>query len=223
MRSGHTEAGTDLAALAGLPPVGLLAELVNDNGTVQRLPELVEFAAIHKLKIITIADLIAYRQQREKLVERSYEFAVKTSIGDAKAFAYRTQFEDAEHVAVVFGDIAAMESVPVRIHREKLVEDIFGTQGDHDTNVLQAAQNRIQKLGGGVLIYLRTGFVGVPHENLASQSKEEERRSEWLEVGVGAQILRDLGVSKIRLIAGREVDYVGVEGFGLTLLSTEIL
>ena len=221
VRSGHTEAGTDLAALAGLPPVGLLAELVNDNGTVQRLPELVEFAAIHKLKIITIADLIAYRQQREKLVERSYEFAVKTSIGDAKA--YRTQFEDAEHVAVVFGDIAAMESVPVRIHREKLVEDIFGTQGDHDTNVLQAAQNRIQKLGGGVLIYLRTGFVGVPHENLASQSKEEERRSEWLEVGVGAQILRDLGVSKIRLIAGREVDYVGVEGFGLTLLSTEIL
>ena len=84
MRSGHTEAGTDLAALAGLPPVGLLAELVNDNGTVQRLPELVEFAAIHKLKIITIADLIAYRQQREKLVERSYEFAVKTSLGDAR-------------------------------------------------------------------------------------------------------------------------------------------
>ena len=88
---------------------------------------------------------------------------------------------------------------------------------------LCAAQNRINKLGGGVLIYLRTGFVGVPHENLASQSKEEERRSEWLEVGVGAQILRDLGVSKIRLIAGREVDYVGVEGFGLTLESTEIL
>ena len=223
VRSGHTEAGTDLASLAGLPPVGLLAELVNDNGTVQRMPELVEFAATHKLKIITIADLIAYRQQREKLVERSYEFAVKTSIGDAKAFAYRTQFEDAEHVAVVFGDIAAMDSVPVRIHREKLVEDIFGTQGEHQTNVLQAAQNRIEKLGGGVLIYLRTGFVGVPHENLASQSKEEERRSEWLEVGVGAQILRDLGVSNIRLIAGREVDYVGVEGFGLTLLSTEIL
>ena len=223
VRSGHTEAGTDLATLAGLPPVGLLAELVNDNGTVQRLPELVEFAATHNLKIITIADLIAYRQQREKLVERSYEFAVKTSIGDAKAFAYRTQFEDAEHVAVVFGDIAAMESVPVRIHREKLVEDIFGTQGEHETNVLQAAQNRIQKLGGGVLIYLRTGFVGVPHENLASQSKEEERRSEWLEVGVGAQILRDLGVSNIRLIAGCEVDYVGVEGFGLALQSTEIL
>ena len=124
---------------------------------------------------------------------------------------------------MVFGDIASMPSVPVRIHREKLVEDLFGAQGNHPTNVLEAAQNRINKLGGGVLIYLRTGFVGVPHENLASQSKEEERRSEWLEVGVGAQILRDLGVSKIRLIAGREVDYVGVEGFGLTLESTEIL
>ena len=112
VRSGHTEAGTDLATLAGLPPVGLLAELVNDNGTVQRLPELLEFAAAHKLKIITIADLIAYRQQREKLVERSFEFAVKTPIGDAQAFAYRTQFEDAEHIALVFGDIASMPSVP---------------------------------------------------------------------------------------------------------------
>ena len=158
VRSGHTEAGTDLATLAGLPPVGLLAELVNDNGTVQRLPELLEFAAAHKLKIITIADLIAYRQQREKLVERSFEFAVKTPIGDAQAFAYRTQFEDAEHIALVFGDIASMPSVPVRIHREKLVEDLFGAQGNHPTNVLEAAQNRINKLGGGVLIYLRTGL-----------------------------------------------------------------
>jgi len=224
VRSGHTEAGTDLATLAGLPPVGLLAELVNDDGTVQRMPQLLEFSAKHNLKIITIADLIAYRQQREQLVERSHEFSIKTNIGEAQAYAYKTKFEDAEHLAIVFGDINVMDSVPVRIHREKVVEDIFGTQGGgHSTNILNSALSRIEALEGGVLIYLRTGFVGVPHENFASQSKEEERRSEWLEVGVGAQILRDLNVSKIRLITGRDVDYVGVEGFGLTLESTEML
>ncbi len=223
VRSGHTEAGVDLSVLAGLPPVSLLAELVNDDGTVQRLPQLVEFAKEHKLKIITIADLIAYRQVREHLVERAYEFDVATKVGQASAFAYRTKFEDAEHLALVFGDISVMDAVPVRIHREKLVDDVFGTQTHHDQNLLNAALDRINELGGGVLIYLRTGFVGVPLEGLAEQTKEEERRSEWLEVGVGAQILRDLNITRIKLIAGREVEYKGVGGFGLTLESTEIL
>jgi len=222
-RSGHTEAGVDLSVLADLPPVSLLAELVNDNGTVQRLPQLIEFAAEHKLKMITIADLIAYRQTREQLVERTNEFSISTRIGKARAFAYRTKFEDAEHLALVFGDIRAEESVAVRIHREKLMDDVFGPQTDHEQSLLDASLDRIEKLGAGVLIYLRTGFVGVPHENLVGQTKEEERRSQWLEVGVGAQILRDLNISRIRLIAGREVEYVGVGGFGLTLESTEIL
>lgn len=224
VRSGHTEAGVDLAGLAGLPPVALLAELVNDDGTVQRLPQLLEFSQEHALKIITIADLIAYRQVREQLVERLYQFKVKTRIGDAVAHAYKTKFEDAEHLALVFGDITSMEAVPVRIHREKLVEDVFGPQtSEHPVNLLDAALNSIERLGGGVLIYLRTGFVGVPLETLQEQSKEDERHSEWLEVGVGAQILRDLGLSKIKLIAGREVDYKGVGGFGLILDSTELL
>ncbi len=223
VRSGHTEAGTDLSVLAGLPPVSLLAELVNDDGTVQRLPQLLEFAAQYNLKIITIADLIAYRQTREQLVERTNEFEVKSRIGSARGLSYRTKFEDAEHLALVFGDIDKMESVPVRIHREKLIDDVLGPQTNHDKNLLDASLDRIEQLGGGVLIYLRTGFVGVPHEKLADQSKEEERRSQWLEVGVGAQILRDLNISRIRLIAGREVEYVGVGGFGLTLESTEIL
>jgi len=223
MRSGHTEAGVDLSVLADLPPVSLLAELVNDDGTVQRLPQLLEFAAQHQLKIITIADLIAHRQMREQLVERTNTFEAKTKIGTARALSYRTKFEDGEHLALVFGDIAQMDSVPVRIHREKLIDDVFGPQTDHDQNLLDASLDRIEQLGGGVLIYLRTGMVGVPHEKLSDQSKEEERRSQWLEVGVGAQILRDLDVRQIRLIAGREVEYVGVSGFGITLQSTEIL
>ena len=221
VRSGHTEAGTDLAELAGLPPVGLLAELVNDDGTVQRLPQLIEFAKAHELKIISIADLIAYRQMREQLVERTMEFEVQTRIGTARAIAYRTRFEDAEHIALVFGDIGT--STPVRIHREKLLDDVFGPQTNHPHNLLDVSLNRIDKLGGGVLIYLRSGFVGVPLESLAEQTKEDSRRRAWLEIGVGAQILRDLGVSNIRLVAGREVDYVGVEGFGLRLESTELL
>ncbi len=221
VRSGHTEAGIDLAMLAGLPPVGLLAELVNDDGTVQRLPQLIEFAKAHSLKIVSIADLIAYRQRREQLVERTMEFEVKTRIGTAKAYAYKTRFEDAEHIALVFGEIKG--SMPVRIHREKLIDDMFGPQTNHPKSLLDVSLDRIGALGGGVLIYLRSGFVGVPMESLAHQSREESRRAEWLEIGVGAQILRDLGLSRIRLIAGREVDYVGVEGFGLTLESIELL
>jgi 3,4-dihydroxy 2-butanone 4-phosphate synthase/GTP cyclohydrolase II len=223
VRSGHTEAGIDLAVLAGCPPVGLLAELVNDDGTVQRLPQLIDFAREHRLKIISIADLIAYRQQREQLVERTMEFTVRTRIGTARATAYRTKFEEAEHIALVFGDIHALDSVPVRIHREKLLDDLFGPQSEHQESLLDASLDRIEKLGAGVLIYLRSGFVGVPLDKLTSGSKEDARKAQWLEIGVGAQILRDLGLAKIRLIAGREVDYVGVKGFGLTLEATELL
>jgi 3,4-dihydroxy 2-butanone 4-phosphate synthase / GTP cyclohydrolase II len=223
VRSGHTEAGIDLATLAGCPPVGLLAELVNDDGTVQRLPQLLEFARAHQLKIVTIADLIAYRQSREQLVERTMEFTVKTRIGTARAFSYRTKFEDAEHIALVFGDIGKLDAVPVRIHREKLIDDLFGPQDEHGVSLLDASLERIAKLGAGVLIYLRSGFVGVPLEKLTSATKEDVRRAQWLEIGVGAQILRDLDLSRICLIAGREVDYVGVKGFGLTLVATELL
>ena len=226
VRSGHTEAGVDLATLAGLPPVGLLAEIVNDDGSVKRLPQLLEFAAEHKLKITSIADLITYRQRREHLVERVREFTVKTSIGTARAFAYKTKFEDAEHLALVFGRIDGQRAAAVRIHREKLIEDIFGPQDDHPARLLEVALKRIHDLGGGVFIYLRSGFVGVPLDTLTNPmaaTRADARRAEWLEIGVGAQILRDLGVGRIRIIAGREVDYVGVSGFGLKLEGTELL
>ncbi|MCZ6887122.1 MAG: 3,4-dihydroxy-2-butanone-4-phosphate synthase [Gammaproteobacteria bacterium] len=224
VRSGHTEASIDLAEAAGCPAVGLLAEIINDDGSVQRLPQLMEFAVEYKLKIISIADLIAYRQRREQLVERSGEFSVKTRVGEARAYAYKTRFEDAEHIAVVVGDIDRSQSVLVRIHRERLVDDVFGPQTDHDQNLLDVSMQRLADEGGGVFIYLRSGFIGVPHGHLTEpDSRANERRAEWLEIGVGAQILRDLGLSKIRILAGREVDYVGVEGFGLSLEGTVLL
>ncbi len=229
VRSGHTEAGVDLARLAGLPPVALLAEVVHDDGAVMRLPALREFAREHGLHMVSIAQIIEYRQRREKLVTRVRDFPIKTPIGPARAFTYRTEFEDAEHVVVVFGRIDASAPVPVRIHREKLVDDIFGSQSRHAQNLLTASLGRIEALGGGVLIYLRTGFVGVPMEPMKGEREEprdaeRERTRDWLEVGVGAQILRDMGVTRIRLITGRpSAHYVGLEGFGLHLEEYEVI
>ena len=226
VRSGHTEAAIDLATAAGCPPVGLLAEIVNDDGSVKRLPELKAFAREYGLKITSIADLIAFRQRREVLIELSHEFRVQTPIGQARAYAYRTKFEDAEHLALVFGRMDPDASVPVRIHRERLVEDIFGPQSNHESSLLNLSLRRIDDLGGGVMIYLRSGFVGVPLGSLdhaASTTRENERKSEWLEVGVGAQILKNLGLTNIRILAAREIDYVGLEGFGLRIDGTELL
>lgn len=232
VRSGHTEAAIDLAEAAGCPPVGLLAEIVDDDGTVTRLPALRAFAAEHGLKIISIADLIAWRQRREQLVVRTREFEVNTSIGRAQAYAYRTKFEDAEHLALAFGSalrgtgFSADAPVVVRIHREKLIEDLFGSQTRHERSLLQASLERIGELGGGVLIYLRSGFAGVPLDNLqdgTAPSRAGRRERDWLEVGVGAQILRDLGISKLRILSGREVDFVGLEGFDLEVTATELL
>lgn len=226
VRSGHTEAAIDLAMAAGCPPVGLLAEIVNDDGSVKRLPELKAFAREYGLKIISIADLIAFRQRREVLIELSHEFRVQTPIGQARAYAYRTKFEDAEHLALVFGHLDPGASVPVRIHRERLVEDIFGPQSNHETSLLDLSLRRIDDLGGGVMIYLRSGFVGVPLGSLdhaASTTRESERKAEWLEIGVGAQILKNLGLTNIRILAAREIDYVGLEGFGLQIDGTELL
>jgi len=227
VRSGHTEAAIDLATAAGCPPVGLLAEIVNDDGSVKRLAELVTFARENGLKIISIADLIAFRQRREVLIELTREFRVQTPIGQARGYAYRTKFEDAEHLALVFGRLDPNASVPVRIHRERLVEDIFGPQSNqHDSSLLDLSLRRIDDLGGGVMIYLRSGFVGVPLGSLdhaAAATRENERKSEWLEIGVGAQILNSLGLTKIRILAAREIDYVGLEGFGLRIDGTELL
>ena len=225
VRSGHTEAAIDLAIAAGCPPAGLLAEIVNDDGSVKRLGELTAFAAEHGLKIISIADLISWRQRQEQLVERTREFRVATEVGQARAYAYRTKFEDAEHLALVFGHIDPAATVPVRIHRERLVEDVFGPQTNHATSLLRLSLERLSGQSCGVLIYLRSGFVGVPLDSLDDSTpptRERERKAEWLEVGVGAQILKDLGLSDIRILAAREIEYVGLEGFGLRVAATEL-
>jgi 3,4-dihydroxy 2-butanone 4-phosphate synthase/GTP cyclohydrolase II len=230
-RSGHTEAAVDLASLAGLPAVGVVAELVNDDGSVKRLPQLLLFAEEHGLKLVSIADIIAYRQRRERLVERVAEFQVETEIGTAKGIAYSTPFDSVQHLALIFGEINDGTTVPVRIHRENIIDDVFAnTTGGHK-NTISKALKRFQTDGRGILLYLREGSSGVPAGALSElpafgndeSESEATRARDWREVGVGAQILCELGVSSITLLATRRRTYIGLAGFGIELIRTELL
>lgn len=232
VRSGHTEAAMDLARLANLPPLGLIGELVNDDGTVKRKPELLGFARTYGLSIISINDLIAYRQQREQLIKRVGEFPVATEFGEARTYAYTTPFDTVQHLALVFGDVSAPGPVAVRIHREQVLADVFGARDQPSFSSMSLALRRIRQAGRGVLIYLREGSVGVqvrplthqvPAEEGSTSVTERKRQEQWRQVGVGAQILRDLGISHIRLLATRQVHYVGLAGFGITIDHTEMI
>ena len=222
MRSGHTEAAVDLARLAGLPPVGVICEMVNDDGSVMRGPQLEDFAREHRLKLVSIADLIAYRQRRETLVRRLAQFEMATEAGPAKAFVYGTPFDSAEHLALVFGDLTAKGPAPlVRLHRENPLEDVFGGQA----RSLGRSLERIKTEGRGVVVYLRDRAAGVRPTAMSPRGagSEAEREDSWKEVGLGAQILRDLGLTRIRLLASRERQYVGISGFGLEIEGLELM
>jgi 3,4-dihydroxy 2-butanone 4-phosphate synthase / GTP cyclohydrolase II len=217
MRSGHTEAAVDLVRLAGLHPAGVISELVNDDGTVKRGPQVIEFARQHGLKVISVADLIAYRQARERLVDRQATFAVETPIGPARAIAYTTPFDSVEHLALVFGITAQGKNVPVRLHREDVVADVFGARSS-----LQSVYDIFKRAGSGVLVYLREGTAGVPIGHMKSEKtgSAASREQVWRDIGLGAQILRDLGIHSIRLIATGERHYVGLSGFGIEIAET---
>jgi len=218
MRSGHTEACVDLCRLAGLPPVGVLSELMNDDGTVMRGPAVAAFAQKHNLKQISIADLIAYRQAREKLVKRVGEFPVKSEIGPLTGYAYVTPFDSVQHMAFVYGQVGDGRDVLARLHRADIIRDVFG--GAHPVH---AALQRIKEDGRGVIIFLRDGAAGVPIQAIPTdeQGSEALRTRQWREVGLGAQILRDLGISSIRLLASKRFTYVGLAGFGIEITATE--
>jgi len=226
-RSGHTEAATDLATLAGLPAVGMLGELVNDDGTVKRLADIVAFGKEHGLKIISIADLIAYRRTRERLVSRVSEFALDTEIGPAKAIAYATTFDAVQHLALVFGDIRRARPIAVRIHRQEVLSDVFGQKKAGGSNLISSALRRIKTEGAGVLVYLREGATGVAApfaETPATKSTSQSKRDrQWKELGVGAQILKDLGLSSIKLLTTHRLDYVGLSGFDIAIAESEML
>jgi 3,4-dihydroxy 2-butanone 4-phosphate synthase / GTP cyclohydrolase II len=220
MRSGHTEACVDLCRLAGLPPVGVLAELMNDDGTVMRGPDVAAFADKHGLKHVSIAALIAYRQSRDKLVRRVSEFPVESEIGTLAGYAYGTPFDEVYHMAFVYGRIGDGKGVLARLHRADVIGEVFG-----GAKPIHAALRRFKAEGRGVLVFLRDGTAGVP-VNLPrpdDTGSEAARTRQWREIGLGAQILKDLNVSSIRLLTSAKLTYVGLGGFGIEITDTEPL
>ncbi|WP_299480092.1 3,4-dihydroxy-2-butanone-4-phosphate synthase [uncultured Roseibium sp.] len=229
MRSGHTEAAVDLCRLSGLEEVGVISELVNDDGTVKRGPQVAEFAAEHELKMVSVSDLIAWRQRTERMVERVNEQPVETIAGQAYAMTYSTPYDPMHHLAIVYGDILDGRGVPVRLQLESVLDDVFG-----ESRPLDHIMTHFAERGRGVIVFLREGSVGVARHSRRARSDFEAadteehgsaqaRQEQWREVGLGAQILKDLGVSSIRLLASRERHYVGLEGFDIKIDETEIL
>jgi 3,4-dihydroxy 2-butanone 4-phosphate synthase / GTP cyclohydrolase II len=219
LRSGHTEAAVDLCKLTGLPPVGVISELMNDDGTVMKGEQVSRFAAAHKLKHVTIADMIAYRQAREKLIERVSTFTTDSPIGPLQGFAYRSPFDEIAHVAFVYNGIGDGKRVLTRLHKPNIVKDLFTGQAR-----MQVVLQHFKKAGRGVLVYLRDGAAGVPVAPLGEpKTAEADRNKQWREVGVGAQILRDLGVTSIVNLTSTMHDYKGLSGFGIEIVGNERL
>ena len=230
-RSGHTEAGVDLARMAGLEPAGVLAEVVNDDGTVKRLPELLEFAAEHGLKIISIEDLIAYRLAKETFLSRVAVVPTIISGMRAEAYAYETPFDPVQQVALVIGDVHGKANVPCRIIREQPLRDLLGRAGAEADPVARAVAEIKARGGTGIVLLLRSA-AALDHETdgrrtpvLDGQGDEShgsavKRMSGWREVGVGSQILRDLGVGSIALMTSSGRQYVGLGGYGIEIGET---
>ena len=220
MRSGHTEACVDLCRLASQPPVGVLAELMNENGSVMRGPEVAAFAQKHKLAQVSIAELIAYRQRRDKLVERVGEFSLSSEIGTLHGYAYVTPFDRVHHMAFVYGAIGDGKGVLARLHRADVIGDVFG-----GAKSIRASLARFKAAGRGVIVYLRDGTAGVPVAEIphGDTGADAARSRQWREIGLGAQILKDLGISSIRLLASSKRTYVGLGGFGIEIDATEPL
>ena len=221
MRSGHTEACVDLCRLAGQPPVGVLSELMKDDGTVMRGPDVAAFAQKHKLLQVSIAELIAYRQNRDKLVERVAEFHVASEIGPLNGYAYVTPFDRVHHMAFVYGEIGDGKDVLARLHRADVIGDVFD-----GAKPIRSALARFKAAGRGVIIYLRDGTAGVPVAEIPHEGgtgTDAARSRQWREIGLGAQILKDLGISSIRLLTSSKRTYVGLGGFGIEIAETEPL
>jgi 3,4-dihydroxy 2-butanone 4-phosphate synthase / GTP cyclohydrolase II len=231
-RAGHTEAAVDLARLAGLSPAGVLAEVVNDDGTMSRLPELERFATKHGLAMISIADLIRYRRHREKLVRRISEARIPTKYGEFTAYVFESLLDGTEHMAFVRGEVAGKSDVLVRVHSECLTGDVFGSIRCDCGLQLDLALERVAEEDEGVIVYLRGHEgrgIGLGHKLRAYTLQDQGRDTveanvelgfpiDSREYGIGSQILVDLGITTMRVMTNNPAKYGGLEGYGLEIV-----
>jgi 3,4-dihydroxy 2-butanone 4-phosphate synthase / GTP cyclohydrolase II len=230
-RVGQTEASVDLARLAGLPPGGVICEILNEDGSMARRPELEAFASRHGLKFVTVADIVAYRLQRERLVHREAEATLPTPTGEWRIIAYRNDVDAFEHLAMVKGAVEGVEGVLVRMHSECLTGDVFHSLRCDCGEQLEAAMRQIDAEGLGVIVYLRQEGrgIGLVHKlrayNLQDQGMDTVEANEALgfrpdlrEYGIGAQILLDLGLETVRILTNNPKKIVGIDGYGLSVV-----
>lgn len=231
VRAGQTEASVDLARLAGLVPAGVICEVMNDDGTMARVPQLTEFCARHGLLMVTVADLIRYRLENERYVHRFAEGALETPYGEFRTIAYRSDIDDEVHVALLKGEVENAESVLVRMHSRNLMGDVFCSKDYPSHQMIAKSMERIAGEGRGVLVYLHQTGLGFGIENLPDgrkriiskpqpvhQGAEPSEQPAQHEYGIGAQILSDLGLRTIRLLTNHPRKIVALEGFGIRIV-----
>ena len=231
VRAGQTEASVDLARLAGLTPAGVICEIMNDDGSMARVPQLLEFCRRHELKMTSVAELIRYRMKHEKFVRRKAEGSIETEFGPFRTVAYATDLNPEFHLALVRGDVAGKENVLVRMHSRCLYGDVFGSTGCECGAMIRNALRRIAEEGQGALVYLHESGPGFrierdweegpkmsAHVREFGQSKNESGQRMQHEHGIGAQILSDLGLHTIRLLTNHPRKIVALEGFGIEIV-----
>jgi 3,4-dihydroxy 2-butanone 4-phosphate synthase/GTP cyclohydrolase II len=232
VRAGQTEASVDLARMAGLVTAGVICEIMNEDGTMARVPDLVKFCAEHKLLMVTVADLIRYRLQHERYIHRVAESDLPTAYGTFRMIAYENEIDGHEsHVALVMGDVTGDGVVPVRVHTHSLAEDVFGMSGTENRAMLDGSLRKIAEAGAGALLYLHNGTRGFgidravePHRIVFQRDQRGRERGDdashrtLRQVGLGGQILSDLGIRKIQLLTNTPTHVPALQGFGIEIV-----